>query len=134
MLRMSLPGISAADTLVKVAVVNALYFTNVFALVRVADHFAGVLARHDLANAGPELVEELARVPQGGSESRPKQRLSLAAKFAHFFVDEDRFPIYDKYAVRMVARLSNVPEAGLKQLHRVRRGLQRTGSKGRSCA
>lgn len=43
-------------------------------------------------------------MPKGGTEKRKVRRLSLAAKFAHFFVDEDRFPIYDRYAVRMVAK------------------------------
>jgi hypothetical protein len=27
---------------------------------------------------------------------------SFAAKFAHFFIDSEKFPIYDSYAVRMV--------------------------------
>ncbi len=97
-------GFSPAATLAKVAAVNALYYTNVFALVRVAEHFSCVLARSDLGTAGPELVDALADVPRGGTEKRKVRRLSLAAKFAHFFIDEDRFPIYDRYAVRMVAK------------------------------
>lgn len=95
---------SPAATLAKVAAVNALYYTNVFALVRVAEHFTGVLARSDLRTAGADLVDALAAVPRGGTEKRSVRRLSLAAKFAHFFIDEDRFPIYDRYAVRMVAK------------------------------
>lgn len=103
-IKLGVQGFSPAATLAKVAAVNALYYTNVFALVRVAEHFAGVLARSDLGTAGPELVDTLAAVPRGGTEKRSVRRLSLAAKFAHFFIDEDRFPIYDRYAVRMVAK------------------------------
>jgi hypothetical protein len=103
-LRSGVPGFSAAETLLKAATVNALYYTNVFAIVRVSEHFASELARSDLGSAGPELVERLANVPKGGSERKPVRRTSLAAKFAHFFIDEDRFPIYDRYAVRMVAK------------------------------
>lgn len=97
-------GFSPAATLAKVAAINALYYTNVFALVRVAEHFSGVLSLADLGTAGPDLVDALADVPRGGTEKRKVRRLSLAAKFAHFFIDEDRFPIYDRYAVRMVAK------------------------------
>lgn len=103
-IRTGVPGFSPAATLAKVVAVNALYYTNVFALVRVAEHFSGVLARADLGTAGPELVDALADVPKGGTEKRKVRRLSLAAKFAHFFIDGDRFPIYDRYAVRMVAK------------------------------
>lgn len=106
-------GFSPAATLAKVAAVNALYYTNVFALVRVAEHFTDVLARSDLGTAGPELVDALADVPQGGTEKRKVRRLSLAAKFAHFFISEDRFPIYDRYAVRMVAKHVGTSLAGL---------------------
>jgi hypothetical protein len=112
--RDGLPGFGPGETLAKISVVNALYATNVFALVRVAEHFATVLTRQDLRAAGPELVEVMARVPQGGGEKRPIRRLSLAAKFAHFFVNEDRFPIYDRFAVRMVAHHAGVAVARLE--------------------
>lgn len=106
-------GFSPAATLAKIAAVNALFYTNVFALVRVAEHFSGVLARADLGTAGPDLVDALADVPRGGTERRKVRRLSLAAKFAHFFIDEDRFPIYDRHAVRMVARHAGTSVASL---------------------
>lgn len=103
-IRDGLPGFSPPVTLAKVAAVNSLYYTNVLAVVRVSEHFASVLSRFDLGTSGPELVHALANVPRGGAEKRNVLRLSLAAKFAHFFIDEERFPIYDKYALRMVAR------------------------------
>lgn len=112
-IKTGVPGFPPAATLAKVATVNALYYTNVFALVRVAEHFASVLAQADLRTAGPELVDALADVPKGGTEKRKARRLSLAAKFAHFFIDEDRFPIYDRYAVRMVAKHAGRSVTGL---------------------
>ena len=112
-IKTGVPGFSRAATLAKVAAVNALYYTNVFALVRVAEHFADVLASSVGDKAGPELVEALADVPRGGTERRKVRRLSLAAKFAHFFIDEDRFPIYDRYAVRIVAQHAGVSVASL---------------------
>lgn len=112
-IKMGVKDFSPAATLAKVAAVNALYYTNVFALVRVAEHFAGVLGRSDLGTAGAELVDAMADVPKGGTEKRKSRRLSLAAKFAHFFIDEDRFPIYDRYAVRMVAKHAGASVASL---------------------
>ncbi|MFM9995533.1 MAG: hypothetical protein ACKVU4_06985 [Phycisphaerales bacterium] len=99
-------GFSPAVTLLKVAAVNALYYTNVYAIVRVAEHFASVLTAGPLGDLA--LVERLAAVPRGGAEKRAVRRLSLASKFAHFFVDEEVFPIYDQYAVRMVAKHTGV--------------------------
>jgi hypothetical protein len=113
-LRVALPGFDAPTTLLKAAAVNALYYTNVFAIARVAAHFTDVLARSDLQREGAGLVERLAAVPQGGSEKRPVRRTSLAAKFAHFFIDGDRFPIYDQYAVRMVAHHLGIARSSLE--------------------
>ncbi|HPO93355.1 MAG TPA: hypothetical protein PL072_07770 [Phycisphaerales bacterium] len=104
----------APTTLLKAAAVNALNNTNVFAIARVAAHFTDVLARSDLQREGAGLVERLAAVPQGGSEKRPVRRTSLAAKFAHFVIDGDRFPIYDQYAVRMVAHHLGIARSPLE--------------------
>jgi hypothetical protein len=56
--------------------------------------------------------------------------LSFASKFAHFFIDMERFPIYDSYAVKMVAyhlgrhgqdRKTEYPyKAFIEDLHRLR--------------
>jgi hypothetical protein len=42
-------------------------------------------------------VEQLAKV-QLGSGGKVKRLISLASKFAHFFMDAKKFPIYDDYA------------------------------------
>src|SRR5690349_6766320 len=89
------PGFAIDATLLKVVAVNQLYGTNVYAVVRMAQHIAEVMleASH-MDDAG--LVEELAALSG-------MKHTSFASKFAHFFIDVERFPIYDSYAVKMVA-------------------------------
>lgn len=96
-----MPGFGPEEILLKVVVVNALYGTNVFALVRAATHVHAVLGSADIANAGPELVESLANIPTT-PQARAKRYVSFASKFAHFFIGPERFPIYDSYAERML--------------------------------
>ena len=110
-----LPGLSPEETLLKVAAVNSLYYTNVYALARMAEHVHAVLAAfgqeaasdrgtasHEGAMQGPDLVERLADLPPSPGQKSPRKFTSFASKFAHFFIDRERFPIYDSYAVRMV--------------------------------
>ncbi len=92
-----LPEFSLPATLAKVTLVNALYYTNVFAVARVAAHFAELLKREDREAWSPEFVEQLAKV-QLGSGGKVKRLISLASKFAHFFMDAKKFPIYDDCA------------------------------------
>lgn len=94
------PGFDAHEVLLKATLVNALYGTNVLAIERMAKHVADVLARTDIPSAGPELVEEIAG-PVAGQNSK-RLHLSFAAKFAHFFVDAERYPIMDKYAKQIL--------------------------------
>jgi DNA-binding ferritin-like protein (Dps family) len=101
-LREAMPGFGREEALLKVVAINALYGTNVFALVRAATHVQKVLGSGDLAKAGPELVESLANIPTT-SNARLRRYVSFASKFAHFFISPERFPIYDSYAERMVS-------------------------------
>lgn len=100
-LQQAMPGFGAEEVLLKAVAVNALYGTNVFAIVRAAGHVHTVLGSVDRANAGPELIESLADVPTT-SNGRRRRHVSFASKFAHFFISADRFPIYDFYAERML--------------------------------
>jgi hypothetical protein len=82
-------------------VINSLYGTNVYAIPRVANHIVEVMARVNVEFAGPELVEQLAvTLPVGKVKGR--RHYSFASKFAHFFVDPQRFPIMDKFAKEML--------------------------------
>jgi hypothetical protein len=100
-LRETLPGFGPTESLLKVVVVNALYRTNVLALARAAKHVESVLGSIDLAISGPSLVELLAEIPTT-PHGRRRRFISFASKFAHFFCDPERYPIYDSYALSMV--------------------------------
>jgi hypothetical protein len=90
--------------LLKVAAVNALYGTNLYAITRMAKHVAAVLTGADLAAAGPELVEQLADLPATEEQKQKRRHYSFASKLAHFFIDEERFPIMDSYALATLKR------------------------------
>ncbi len=87
------PEFDLTACLIKAASVNQLYGTNVYALTRVGAHVAEVMAQPDR----DDLVERLAAVP---TDCKVRRHLSFASKFAHFFVDKDRFPIFDSHAAR----------------------------------
>lgn len=88
----SMPGFSFGECLVKATAINQLYGTNVYALGRMAEHVAQVLAE----GQSDDLVERLATLNTNG---KPRRHLSFASKFAHFYIDKDRFPIFDRYAI-----------------------------------
>ncbi len=98
LLRQRCPGHAPEDVLGKATVVNALYGTNVFAIIPAARHLSEVLSKADLDRCGIELVDEMAAV-----KLLKRRFVSFASKYAHFFIDGDRFPIYDSFAVKMVS-------------------------------
>lgn len=101
LLSKQLPGFAPCEALIKITVINALYGTNVKAILPVARHVSRVLEKPESLSRGPELVEILASIPQDGEKTYPRFR-SFASKFACFFIDAERFPIMDSYSVRMV--------------------------------
>ena len=48
------------------------------------------------------MVERLADLPATEGQKRQRRHYSFASKFAHFFLDEERFPIMDSYALAML--------------------------------
>jgi hypothetical protein len=89
------PGFDIDATLLKVVAVNQLYGTKVYSVVKMAHHIAEVMLEASQM-ADVCLVEELAALSG-------MNHISFASKFAHFFINVERFPIYDSYAVKMVA-------------------------------
>ena len=89
------PGFDVKATLLKVAAVNQLYGTNVYAVDRMARHIVDVLNAREGFDDIDFLVEELATLPR-------RKHISFASKFVHFFIDKERFPIYDSFAEDMV--------------------------------
>lgn len=84
-------------TLLKVAAVNQLYGANVYAVARMAEHIVTVLDGTDIAAGGTmlsdvALVERLAALPKTPARQSARKHVSFASKFAHFFIDRERFP------------------------------------------
>jgi hypothetical protein len=96
LLRQSLPGFSFEEVLLKVATINALYGTNVYAIFKVAENIHRLLKDTDPENVDIGHVEQVAMIPD-----IDKRFTSFASKFAHFFIGE-RFPIKDSYAERTI--------------------------------
>lgn len=99
--RRAFPGFDREACLLKSIAVNTLYATQVFAIVRMARHVHDKLATCDLASVSIDLVDRIAALPREG-DGHSRQFVSFAAKFCHFFVEEERFPIYDEAARTML--------------------------------
>jgi hypothetical protein len=82
--------------LIRVAAVNQLYATNVYAVARMA---ARVITLGDRGQWTFDTVDELANLPRTKDQKTERRHVSFASKYAHFFVDAGRFPIYDSYAL-----------------------------------
>lgn len=81
------------EAAVKVAALNGLYATNIFAVVQVATHIVdlGIDARLAADNVDANLVEEIARVT---IRNRLRRNYSFATKYCAFH-RPDLYPIYD---------------------------------------
>ncbi len=79
--------------LVKVAALNDLYNTNIYAVYEMARHIWGLDTDSKLEQGSLELVEEIAVVMLRGKRRR---NYSFATKYCHFHAPEV-YPIYDGY-------------------------------------
>lgn len=100
-----LPRNDADSTLIKVAALHALDGARPFPAARWAAHVESELAQRDTLECGPELVDALAAAPEIRSTDQ-RRALVMASRFAHYFVDADRFPICDSWTEAELARLS----------------------------
>jgi len=89
--------------LVKSAALNQLYFTNVKPFMRTVRHVHRVMSQTTEGLQEYELVGRLALLPTSEDGQKPWKLFSFASKFAHFFIDSERFPIYDSFAEKMLA-------------------------------
>lgn len=96
-LREALPGFSPEEILLKAVAVNAIYGTFVWKIWGAARHIKSVFEDRDIHSASIEDIDEIAKVP--GTNRRFS---SFASKFAHFFIDEERFPIKDSFAENII--------------------------------
>ena len=81
------------QVLLKAAALNQLYGTNVRYLHAMGRHIAQVFSSQPPYQDECSLVEWVADLEASG-----KQHESFASKYCHFFVDNRRFPLYDRYA------------------------------------
>ncbi len=100
-LRDEMPGFDLPTSLLKAAAINDLYGAGVFGIWRRARHISKVACT--LPKNPVKAVRKIARLPADG-EKKVRIYRSFASKFCHFFIDPERFPIYDSYCENMVAR------------------------------
>jgi hypothetical protein len=94
-LAVAFPGFTPEAVLLKAAAINQLYATQVWDIGGMYAHVLDVFGSPWQHLAPADLVKRLAAVPG-------RTHTSFAAKFCHFFIDQERFPIYDFYADWMV--------------------------------
>jgi hypothetical protein len=98
-LRKALPGFDEEACLLKSIAINQLYGTQVLAIIPMAKHVQFALSQPGATEKGTELVDQIAALTLYG---KMHQCTSFAAKFCHFFVDENGFPIYDEAAKQAI--------------------------------
>jgi hypothetical protein len=96
-LHTALPAFHKPVVLLKVVALNGLQASGVHAVHAMAEHVVAVLGTTDPRAAAPELVDTLGWVP-----ATNRHHTVFASKFAHFFIDQARFPIFEGYALTML--------------------------------
>ncbi len=96
-LRKTMPSNTDLDeVLSKAAVLNQLYGTNVYYLHAMAHQVVEIFSSEAVWDECG-LVEQIAYLEASG-----KRHQSFASKYCHFFVDNERFPLLDKYVPSVV--------------------------------
>ena len=88
-LRRALPELDEEACILKSIAVNSLYGTQVLAIIPMAKSVLSVLSRTSATDKGADLVDQIAALSHGG---KMRCCTSFAAKFCHFFIDENLFP------------------------------------------
>lgn len=94
------------EVLLKVAAVNNLYNTNIYAVYDVAWHIHGLNVDTDLAEGSLALVDKIARITIKGKSRR---NYSFATKYCSFHVPA-AYPIYDSYVDALLWRYQKIDE------------------------
>jgi len=113
------PGFSEDAVILKIVATRSLFGGGMHSLMTMARHVERVLGSADPAISPPELVERLAELPAPKGQPRRRHH-SFASKFAHYFIDPDRFPIYDPFTSRMVAYHLGPRNRVVDEAHRYR--------------
>jgi len=86
------------DIILKVAVVNSLYNTNILATYKMAEHIRALGIDDKLKNKSPEIVRDIATLEINGKK---RCHYSFATKYCHSH-DRQNYPIYDRYVDKML--------------------------------
>jgi hypothetical protein len=108
-------GFDPPSTLLKLAALTSFDAGRARSLAPLFDHVQGVVERFDVERAGPELVDALAATPVAPARA-PIRELGFASRFAHYFIDKERFPILDGWTERALAGLvdESLPSGGTR--------------------
>jgi hypothetical protein len=87
-----------AEVLLKVAALNSLYSTNIYAITAVAQRIVDLQIDARLREPDLSLVEEIALVEVGGKKRR---NYSFATKYCSWH-EPEMYPIYDWYSERLL--------------------------------
>ena len=87
--------------LLKAAVINGLYSTNVFGIYAMAEHIVQIGVDDYLSRRSPDVVERIANAEIGGKK---RCFFSFATKYCSFH-DPDTYPKYDKVVWWMLQQL-----------------------------
>jgi hypothetical protein len=98
------PRYDPESILLKVVALHSLDSSRTLPTTRWAAHAHDVLRSIDPRKVGPELVDSLAALP-GTRLAENKRAITLASRFAHYFVDVDRFPVLDSWSESALDRL-----------------------------
>jgi hypothetical protein len=99
------PGHDADSVLLKVVALACVWANRTVVAQPWAAHARRVLARFEPGVEPLWLVDELARAP-GVALSAAGRAVTFASRFAHYFVDVDRFPVLDRWSEVELARLA----------------------------
>jgi hypothetical protein len=107
----SLPGFDPESTLLKVLSLHPIDTSKTHVGLRLGREICELLEGVDVAACGPELVDALAEVADRHGRSS-YDGLSFASRFAHHFVDSERFPVLDAWSDRALQHLVGGERAG----------------------
>lgn len=106
--------LSQDDLMIKCATLNDFYSTNIFKIYHVVRHYLTVRDLEKRISSGDlSLVEDLRKVSVPGQNDNTKywDYYSFATKFCSHH-NPEAFPIYDKYAVRMLCAFGRHAKLG----------------------
>src|SRR6476660_6236319 len=78
------PAFDLESALLKVAALNQLYGTNVYAANRIAHHIVRLMSEYTQVDDPVALAEDIARLPLAAPGETPRLLISFASKFCHF--------------------------------------------------